>query len=176
MKAIVQDVDFLWTADLTVGSPMLDERNRQMLAGLAVAQAVTASGDSSALEGWLWARLHEFARLLDEEEIELEAVGYPELALHRHLHETARTILRDASYRLQDEEVLSNEMLVILASETCSALSLWFPRHIVEVDHLFFPYVDRRFRNFPSESERRDKSRPTGQFLRGMQVAPHEQN
>lgn len=138
------DVDILWTAELAVGCVALDQRNRLMLAELARSSVVIAASDSAVLTEWLLARFAQLELLLLEEEHELEAAGYPELAFHRRLHDLARGIVRDARSQLQ--RVQTPEALAVLARASCDALGRWLPRHIVDADRLFFPYVDQRFR------------------------------
>lgn len=144
MGTSIQDVDILWTADLTVGCPALDERNMQMLDQLSRAASVIAKSDDAQLVAWLFARYDQLDFLLLEEEYELAAAGYPELVFHQRLHDRARGVTRHARTQLQ--RVDTSAALAALASESCNTMALWLPRHIVDVDRLFFPYVDSRFR------------------------------
>lgn len=144
METILQDMDVLWTADLKVGCSALDERNAALLDQLSRTESVIAASDGAELAAWLVALCDQLDILLQEEECELAAVGYPELAFHQRLHDRARAITRHARVQLQRME--TQGALAILARESCAALALWLPRHVVDADRLFFPYVDIRFR------------------------------
>ena len=144
METILQDMDVLWTADLKVGCSALDERNAALLDQLSRTESAVAASDSAGLAAWLVARCDQLDILLQEEERELAAVGYPELVFHQRLHDRARAITRHA--RVQLQRVDTPAALATLARESCAALALWLPRHIVDADRLFLPYVDIRFR------------------------------
>ena len=144
MEAFVQDVDLLWSADLTVGCAALDERNARMLDQLARAASVIASTDPSHLVAWADALYDQFDLLLLEEERELTAADYPELPFHRRLHDRARAMTAQARLKLQ--QASTPAAVAAVASQGCAALGLWLPRHVVDADRLFFPYVDGRFR------------------------------
>ena len=144
MDSLIQDMDVVWTADLTVGCPSLDERNARLLDQLSRIGSMIAAADCEQLSGWLTARYDQLDFLLQEEEHELAEADYPELAFHQRLHEHARAITRNARQQLQ--RITAPAELAALACESCDALALWLPRHIVDADRLFFPYVDIRFR------------------------------
>ena len=144
METVLHDIDMLWTLDLAVGCVAMDERNALMLDQLAGAEPVIAAGDDTALAAWLAARYEQFDTLLREEERELASAGYPELAFHQRLHDRARAILADGRSQLQRAD--SSQALETLARESCLALALWLPRHVIDADRLFLPYVDQRFR------------------------------
>ncbi|MFT5590253.1 MAG: hemerythrin-like metal-binding protein [Bradyrhizobium sp.] len=134
----------LWSPDLAVGSIALDRRNRDIFDQLAAAGSRIERFDAADLTRWLRAIYTQFDTLLLEEEAELAEVAYPELAFHRTLHEQARSIIRTA--RLQLARPDSAERVAVLAHESCTALSFWLMRHVIDVDKLFFPYIDARYR------------------------------
>ena len=144
MSTLSQDANCLWTTDLTVGCSALDLRNAHMLDLLAGTASVISASEGAELAEWLDACYDQFEVLLSEEERELATVGYPELSLHQRLHGYARSIIHDARRQLQ--RAPTSPALAALASQSCAALALWLPRHIVEADRMFLPYVDSRFR------------------------------
>ena len=144
MDSLDDDIDIVWTAELTVGSPALDGHNRDMLGRLARAATIIDASDPAYLADWLTECCEQLDALLLAEEDELAAVGYPELAFHRRLHDRARAITRDT--RNQLARVATPAALQALARASCTAMGLWLPRHVVDADRLFFPYVDERFR------------------------------
>ncbi|MEB0135319.1 hypothetical protein QN362_08235 [Actimicrobium sp. CCC2.4] len=134
----------LWSPDLAVGSVALDRRNRDVFEQLAAAGSQIERLDAANLTRWLRATYTQFETLLLEEEAELAEIAYPELDFHRKLHEQARAIIRTA--RLQLARPDSAELVAVLARDSCAALSFWLMRHVIDVDKLFFPYIDARYR------------------------------
>jgi hemerythrin len=134
----------LWSPDLGVGSIALDRRNREVFEQLAIVGSQIERLDTANLTRWLRATYTQFDTLLMEEETELAEIAYPELAFHRTLHEQARSITRAA--RLQLARPDSADLIAVLARESCAALSFWLMRHVIDVDKLFFPYIDARYR------------------------------
>ena len=134
----------LWSPDLAVGSIALDRRNRDVFDQLAAADNRIERLGAADLTRWLGATYAQFDTLLAEEEAELAEIAYPELAFHRTLHEQARSIIRAA--RLQLARPDSTDLVAVLARESCAALSFWLMRHVIDVDKLFFPYIDSRYR------------------------------
>ncbi len=134
----------LWSPDLGVGSIALDRRNRDVFEQLAAAGSRIECLGAADLTRWLRATYTQFETLLIEEEAELAEIAYPELAFHRQLHEQARRITRAA--RLQLARPDSADLVALLAHESCAALSFWLMRHVIDVDKLFFPYIDARYR------------------------------
>ena len=144
MVTIEYDADILWTTELTVGCSALDERNQSMLDQLAQATAIIGTADPVSLADWLTGCCEQLDTLLLEEEEELARAGYPELAFHRRLHDQARAMTRDLRSQLQ--RAPAPAALRLLARAGCDAMARWLPRHVVDADRLFFPYVDQRFR------------------------------
>lgn len=134
----------LWSPDLAVGSVALDRRNRDMFAQLAAACSRIEQLDAPDLARWLRAVYTQLETLLLEEEAELAEINYPELPFHRTLHEQARSIIRTA--RLQLSRSDSTDLVAALTRDSCTALSFWLMRHVIDVDKLFFPYIDTRYR------------------------------
>ena len=145
MKTLLRDVNVLWTPDLTVGSVSLDERNRAMFGRLAAAEETIGSATPSGLSGWLRATLDQLELLLQAEERELDAIGYPELDFHRRLHGRART--RIQSCRIQLDKAEDPAVLAQLTRDICAELAVWLMRHMQDADKLFFPYIDTRYRD-----------------------------
>ncbi len=133
-----------WTTDLSVGCDRMNHRNRALLDELATTEKIIASASSDALAEWMQARLDQFSQLLDDEEKELAAADYPELAFHRLLHDEGRRIAGHAATQLRYSA--SNEALPKLVQTSCTGLALWFVRHALDADQFFSPYVDSRFR------------------------------
>lgn len=143
---LLQDINVLWTRDLAVGSATMDARNRDMLARLSVGGSVgtsTAAVAQASLAEWLLQVLVQLEHLLDEEERELEAAGYPELAFHRQLHQRGRA--RVASARTQLSKAPDAVATAALTRDTCAGLAVWLMRHVQDADKLFLPYIDARF-------------------------------
>ncbi len=134
----------LWSPDLGVGSVALDRRNREVFDQLATAGSRIDRLDAPDLTRWLRATYTQFDILLTEEEAELAEIAYPELVFHRKLHEQARSIIRAACLQLARAD--SVDLVAALARESCAALSFWLMRHVIDVDKLFFPYIDARYR------------------------------
>ena len=148
MTTLLQDLNVRWTADLSVGSLLLDEHNRRMFSRLAEADGVldaAVGGQEADLAGWLAATLDRLEVLLQEEERELAAAGYPELPFHRQLHGRARAKMQAARAHLDKRP--GPLALDTLVRETCAELAIWLMRHVQDADKLFSPYVDARFRN-----------------------------
>ncbi|MDY7572984.1 hemerythrin domain-containing protein [Actimicrobium sp. CCI2.3] len=134
----------LWSPDLAVGSIALDRRNRDVFETLAAASSRVACLDAADLKRWLRTTYTQFDTLLMEEEAELAEIAYPELVFHRKLHDQARSITRTARMQLARPD--SADVVAVLARESCAALSFWLMRHVIDVDKLFFPYIDARYR------------------------------
>ncbi|GAA4030035.1 hemerythrin domain-containing protein [Actimicrobium antarcticum] len=134
----------LWSPDLAVGSVALDRRNRNVFEQLAAAGNRIERLDAPDLTRWLRTVYTQFETLLLEEEAELAEIAYPELPFHCKLHEQARSIIRTA--RLQLARSDSTELVPALTRDSCTALSFWLMRHVIDVDKLFFPYIDTRYR------------------------------
>jgi len=145
METQLRDVNVLWTPDLTVGSTLLDEHNREMFDQLGAVEEVIASASPEALANWLVEVTDQLAWLLDAEEAELASIGYPELAFHRQLHDRVRSRIQVARTQLSKKP--SPAMLTTLTRDTCAALSVWLMRHVQDADKLFFPYIDSRYRD-----------------------------
>ncbi len=135
-----------WTTDLSVGCERLDHRNRALLDALATAENMITTASSDTLAAWLQARLDQFAQLLDDEEDELAAADYPELVFHRLLHDAGRRIALDIHTQLR--HCTSHVALVKLLRSSATSLSLWFMRHVLDVDPFFAPYVDVRYATY----------------------------
>ena len=134
----------LWNPDLAVGNVTLDRRNRDVFEQFAAVDSRIERLDAPELARWLRAVYAQFDTLLLEEETELAEIAYPELAFHRKLHEHGRNLIRNA--RLQLSRADTPELAAALARDSCTALSVWLMRHVIDVDKLFFPYIDARFR------------------------------
>ena len=148
---LLHDINVLWTRDLAVGSATMDARNRDMFARLSViggggastALAIpAATAAPAALADSLLQALAQLEVLLDEEERELEAAGYPELVFHRQLHQRARARLAYA--RTQLSKAADASAAVALSRDTCAGLAVWLMRHVQDADKLFLPYIDAR--------------------------------
>ena len=145
MGQLLDNPSMLWTDDLTVGSPAIDARNRQLFTRLAGAETMIASSSSEHLEQWLVQMFDEFEATLAAEESELATIGYPELDFHRRMHERGLNIIRTS--RMQIARSHNGTWVEAIARDTCSALSVWMMRHVIEADKLFVPYIDARFRD-----------------------------
>lgn len=145
MAQLLNDASMLWTQDLTVGSQTIDARNRQLFMRLDGAETMIASSSSEHLEQWLTQMFDEFETTLAAEEDELVMIGYPELEFHRRMHEQGRNIVRTS--RMQIARSHSATWVEAIARDTCSALSVWMMRHVIEADKMFVPYIGARFRD-----------------------------
>lgn len=144
MSLLLNDASMLWTQDLTVGSQAIDARNRELFTRLAGAETMIASSSSEHLEHWMMQVCEEFEAVLSAEESELATIGYPEMDFHRRMHERGRNIARNS--RAQMERSHNANWIETLTRDTCSALSVWMMRHVIEADKLFVPYMEARFR------------------------------
>ena len=110
-----------------------------------VLDAAASGVDHVDLAAWLSGTLDRLEVLLQEEERELAAVGYPELPFHRQLHGRARAKMQ--AMRSHLEKRPGPVLLELLVRESCAELAVWLMRHVQDADKLFAPYVDVRFRN-----------------------------
>ena len=131
---------------MSVGCERLDHRNRALLDALATTENMIATASGDTLAAWMQARLDQFAQLLDDEEDELAAADYPELVFHRLLHDAGRRIAVDIHTQLR--HCASDAALAKVVRSSVNALSLWFMRHVLDVDPFFAPYVDVRYATY----------------------------
>ena len=143
MNALLTDINVGWTPDLSVGSTLLDARNRSLLDALAGVERMIDAGLSDSAS-WLRRLLADLETLLDAEEAELAAIDYPELAFHRQLHERARRLV-GASRAALDKASGKLQIDAIVRARSAE-LSVWLMRHVQDADKLFFPYIDMRYR------------------------------
>ena len=144
MEQPVTDVRILWSADLAVGSVLLDEHNRAMFRLLATAADVIAAATPDELAAWLLNTMDQLDALMAAEERELAIIGYPEHDCHRQLHDLARARMQASRQHLA--RISDAGALAQFTGDTCTGLAVWLMRHVQDADQLFFPYIDQRFR------------------------------
>ncbi len=143
MNALLSDINVGWTPDLSVGSTLLDARNRGLLDALAGVERVIATGLPEP-DAWLRGLLVDLEALLDAEEAELAAIDYPELSFHRQLHDRARRLV--GATRMALDKASGRAQVDAIVRVRSAELSVWLMRHVQDADKLFFPYIDMRYR------------------------------
>ncbi len=127
---------FEWTTDLDTGNDEIDGQHRSLFSLANALQDAVGSEDAEAdaVADCVW-RLTDYVvqHFADEEEM-MEAAGYPELSVHRSLHQqlTGET-LRLAARFMNDEPLTAAELGPYVAH--------WLREHIGHADKRFVAYL-----------------------------------
>lgn len=130
---------FEWTADLETGNEAIDAQHRSLF---AMANELQSALDVDEPRGEVVAdcvwQLADYVmqHFGDEEDLMAEA-GYPELGVHRSMHEqlTGETVRITARF-MNDEPVT--------AAELAPLVTRWLRTHIGEADKRFVDYLESR--------------------------------
>lgn len=127
---------FAWTADLETGNSEIDEQHRSLFRLADELQDAIISEDASgdAVADCVW-RLTDYViqHFADEEEM-MEAAAYPELPVHRGLHQQLTGETMRITARFMNDEPLT-------AAELGPLITRWLRDHIGLADRRFVAYL-----------------------------------
>jgi len=130
---------FEWTADLETGNDEIDGQHRSLFALASELQNAIASENTEedAVADCVW-RLTDYVvqHFADEEEL-MEAAGYPELPVHRSLHQQLTGETMRLTARFMNDEPLT-------AAELGPLVTRWLRVHIGHADKRFVAYLATR--------------------------------
>lgn len=127
---------FEWTADLETGNAEIDGQHRSLFALANELQETLGSEDAEdeAVADCVW-RLTDYVvqHFADEEEM-MEAAGYPELPVHRSLHQQLTGETMRITARFMNDEPLT-------AAELGPLVARWLREHIGGADKRFVAHL-----------------------------------
>jgi len=140
-------VAIVWTPDLALGVPALDEQHRQLFRHADHFHAALARADpTEKLEQYLGFLAGYAAEHFDAEERFLREIGYPGLKSHLAEHEAFRRRLALLA-PLEEEEGPSQAVLALVTSIDRS----WLRDHVVGSDMAFARWWRSGCRDAPGE-------------------------
>lgn len=127
---------FEWTSDLETGLAEIDEQHRSLFALANELQAAIASEDApdEAVADCVWGLTDYVVQHFADEEEMMEAAGYPELPVHRSLHQQLTGETMRITARFMNEEPLT-------AVELGPLVARWLREHIGAADKRFVAYL-----------------------------------
>lgn len=127
---------FEWTTDLETGNEAIDSQHRSLFVlANELQDAVEAeSPDADTVTDCVW-RLADYVmqHFADEQEL-MEASGYPELPVHRSMHDQLTGETMRITARMMNDEPLS-------AAELAPLVTRWLRDHIGAADKRFAAFV-----------------------------------
>lgn len=130
---------FEWTADLETGNEAIDSQHRSLFAlANELQDAIEAeTPDADAVTDCVW-RLADYVmqHFADEQEL-MEGAGYPELPVHRSMHDQLTGETMRITARMMNDEPLS-------AAELAPLITRWLRDHIGAADRRFAAYLAER--------------------------------
>lgn len=130
---------FEWTTDLETGNEAIDSQHHSLFAlANELEDAIEAeTPDADAVADCVW-RLADYViqHFADEQDL-MESVGYPELPVHRSMHDQLTGETMRITARMMNDEPLS-------ATELASLVTRWLRDHIGAADKRFAAYLAER--------------------------------
>lgn len=122
---------------LRTGFDAIDEQHALFLSMLTdlAAQIEAGRHRQGVLDAFQGMRLYADGHFSDEEAL-MDAHGYPQLAAHRRLHDTFRSMVAEFESRL-------GQGVGLVSLETLEYLGVWFIRHIRDEDLRFAAFARR---------------------------------
>jgi hemerythrin-like metal-binding protein len=126
---------FEWSTGYSVKVPVLDAQHRKLFALANKLHDAMRSGEGRAVIGEVLAELVTYTRThFDDEERQMQAVGYPTLAAHAAAHRAFIETLAELQ-RQHYQGALS------VTVETMTTLRDWLTKHIKGTDQQYMPYM-----------------------------------
>ena len=127
----------VWRSRMSVGIERIDEDHKQMIRcvndlDVAINQAIY---DPRLTAQTLLSLCQYTKSHFDREEMLMRAVEYPDFAVHKHQHDTARTILQDIceSFMLAPDKAAAERIYKFAAD--------WLVQHILISDMKMVPHI-----------------------------------
>jgi hemerythrin len=129
---------FAWSDDFSVGEPEIDRQHQTLFSLINNLHSAMLAGGGAEKANEVLASLVQYTNehFSAEEEL-MRRVRYPELTLHKAVHDA---FSRKVEGLLQRQRQGGKSLVTI---EVMNMLKDWLTAHIKGIDHLYAPYIAR---------------------------------